>query len=178
MRAVEIEPLLPEIFRRTLRDGGPTAALLNVMEELHGPADELLGRLDSFFDAYRTDDDFVPFLAWWVDLGRYLVEAPDRRSRHLPFPSGTGRLRELVRAASYLSQWRGTAKGLITFLETATGITGYVVVENEDAAGEPRPFHILVRAPAEAERYRVLIDRIIELEKPAYVTHQRTFVAA
>lgn len=178
MRSAEIELLLPEIFRRTVRDAGPTASLLGVMEALHRPADQVLGELDSYFDPYRTDDDFVPFLAWWVDLGRYLVEAPDRRSRHLPFPSGTGRLRELVRAASYLSQWRGTANGLIRFLETATGISGFHVTENVDSASRERPFHIVVHAPADAERYRALVDRIIELEKPAYVTHERVFAAA
>jgi phage tail-like protein len=179
LRSAEIELLLPEIVRRTVRDAGPTAALLGVMELLHLPADRVLGALDSYFDPYRTEDDFVPFLAWWMDLGRYLIEAPDRRSRHLPFPTGTGRLRELVRAAAYLSQWRGTANGLIRFLETATGLSGFRVEENVDGATQrERPFHIVVHAPPDAEPYRALVDRIIELEKPAYVTHERIFDAA
>ena len=36
--------------------------------------------------------------------------------------------------------------------------------------GRPKPFHIRVRAPQEAAPYRVMIERIIESEKPAYVT--------
>jgi hypothetical protein len=85
-------------------------------------------------------------------------------------------LRELIAAAAFLSQWRGTAKGLLRFLETATGVEGFEIEEHaRDANGQPQPFHILVRAPAEAERYRGLVERIIEAEKPAYVTYELTY---
>jgi hypothetical protein len=39
----------------------------------------------------------------------------------------------------------------------------------------PRPFFIVVRAPAEARRHQALIERIVEQEKPAYVTYQLIF---
>jgi hypothetical protein len=35
----------------------------------------------------------------------------------------------------------------------------------------PRPFHIAVHIPPESEPYRALITRIVEAEKPAYVTY-------
>lgn len=177
MKRSEIEPLLPGVFQRTVHPGNPLFALLEVMEALHAPSEQILAELDAYFDPYRTPDRFVPLLARWVDLDRLLVDPPEGRPPAAPlFPSGLGRLRELVMAAAFLSGWRGTRKGLLRFLETATGLQGFVIHEHvRGPGGQPKPFHILVRAPAEAEPYRVLIERIIEMEKPAYVTYELDF---
>jgi hypothetical protein len=87
-----------------------------------------------------------------------------------------GNLRELIARAARLSQWRGTAEGLVRFLEAATGRVGFAIEEQvPDRDGVPRPFHILVRAPESAREQRGLIERIIEREKPAYVTHAVAF---
>ena len=82
----------------------------------------------------------------------------------------------MIAASAFLSKWRGTAKGLLCFLETATGCQGFEIDETvRDANGQIKPFHLLIRAPAETARYRVLIERIIEMEKPAYVTYELSF---
>src|SRR5262249_2478720 len=134
MKRKEIERLLPEIFQRTLhrspdsprqrtyRRGNPLFAILKVMERLHEPSEELLRNLGGFFDPRRTTDEFVPFLAHWVDLDRIFEErsATGRATISLSkslLSSGLGRVRELTAAAGYLSQWRGTRKGLLHFLE-------------------------------------------------------------
>jgi phage tail-like protein len=179
MRLNEIEQLLPGVFQQTLREGGPLLSLLEVMEQLHEPSEAVLGRLDAVFDPRRTADEFVPFLAGWVDLERLFDFRPAGRQQSLarsPITSGIGRLRELIATAAHLSRWRGTEKGLLLFLRTATGSDGFAVdeqVPGED--GRPKPFHIRVRAPAEAAEHRALIERIIELEKPAYVTYELEF---
>jgi phage tail-like protein len=180
MKREEIESLLPQVFQRTLRPGSPLNALLEVMESLHAPAEAVLAQLESYFNAYRTPDIFVPFLAGWVDLDRfypfYSALPEDLKRSEDPISSGTGHLRELIAAAAYLSQWRGTAKGLKLFLETATGTKGFELVENVDSKdGQPRPFHIRITAPAEAQKHVVLIERIVEQEKPAYVTYELEF---
>ena len=175
MKRNEIEHLLPGIFQRTAQDSTPLFALLEVMEALPAPDEAVLDQLDAFFDPYRTPDAFVPFLASWVDLERLLLEVPEEfnASASPSLPSGIGRLRELVAAATFLAQWRGTAKGLLRFLETATGVQGFVIEEQVlGSDGQPKPFHIRVRAPQEAAPYRVMIERIIESEKPAYVTYE------
>jgi phage tail-like protein len=181
MKRADIEQLLPEIFRRTLppvrpdADANPLALFLDVMEQLHAPDDAVLAALDQYFDPYRAPDRFVAYLAGWVDLGDLWIANPQEFTAETlpPFPSGVGHLRDLVASAAFLSRWRGTAKGLLTFLETATGITGFAVddqVLGDD--GQPIPFHIRVRAPQESAPYRVLIDNIIRKEKPAYVTYE------
>lgn len=173
MKRTLIEQLLPEVFQRTIRPGNPLTAILEVMEVLHAPSEDVLANLEGFFDPYRTPERFVPYLACWVDLERFLVRSATGEAY---LPSGLGRLRELIAAAAYLSQWRGTAKGLLVFLETATGIEGFAIGEKVLRADvPPRPFHVRIWAPAEALPYRDLIERIVEMEKPAYTTYDLTF---
>lgn len=176
MKQSEIEALLPSVFRRTIHPGTPLLALLQEMEAQHEPAEDVLADLDAFFDPYRAPDRFVPLLARWVDLGRLLSESADDLAVAASFPPGLGRLRELVAAAAYLSRWRGTARGLARFLETALGTQGVEIVEAPpDDDGYPRPFHLTIHVPPVNEPYRNLIERIIEIEKPAYVTYDLQF---
>src|SRR6266542_112669 len=203
MRQAEIERLLPAVFRRTLREGSLLSGVLGVMEALHAPAEHVLGSLDAYFDPRRAPDAFVPFLARWVDLERLLVDDVNAVANPAPaFSSGYGHLRELVAEAAYLSRWRGTGRGLLRFLEVATGVHGFAVDEQvawpeqppppfyalaaasgppsavgpDAAPGGPvarqRPFHLRVRIPAAAAPHRALIARIVESEKPAYVTYE------
>jgi len=176
MPSTRADRLLPEVMRRTVLPGSPMAAVLDVMEALHAPSEAVLRRIDRVFDPYDAPRGFLPVLARWVDLAWLLDrQAPvDPRRGGIPAPSlstGDGRLRELIAAASWLAQRRGTAPGLVRFLETATGLGGFRVEESpSDAEGRPRPFHLLVTAPAGAQVHEALVRRIVESEKPAYVT--------
>ncbi len=173
MKQNEIEILLPSVFQRTVHTGSPLDALLSVMEALHAHPEIVLENLDAYFDPYRCPDAFVPYLASWVDLERYLPNLLQNKAtlNDVIFPSGLGRLRELILSAVFLSKWRGTTRGLKAFLEIATGVQGFAIDEQVfDANGTPLPFQVRVRAPAAAQLYDALIQRIIELEKPAYVT--------
>jgi phage tail-like protein len=178
MTRQEIEQLLPDVFQRTCLPGTPLFALLETMSALHEPAEQVLGELDAICDPLRTPDAFVPFLARWVDLERIFDPAPATESgeREVPISTGLGRLRELTVAAGTLTQWRGTRRGLLLFLTTATGLDGFEI--NEKVAGEDGrilPFHIEVSAPSGALAHRVLLERIIKQEKPAYVTYTLRF---
>lgn len=180
MKRKEIELLLPEIFRRTLRPGNPLPALLEVMEALHAPSETILDRFDATMDPRRTSGAFVPFLAGWVDLDWLLDKYADREQsssqRHPPMSVDLGRLRELIAASAYLFRWRGTAKGLISFLEIMTGLGGFEIDERVIGAdGEPWPFHLRLSAPETAIMHRHLIERVVEHEKPAYVTWELEF---
>lgn len=175
MKADEIIRLFPDIYQRTFTRGSPLQALVQVMESLHRPPEEILARLEERFDAYRAPDHFVPYLAHWVDLDRFFSNAggPEKSAATERLSGGVGRLRELIAAAVYLSQWRGTSRGLTRFLETATGVQGFELdeqVEGDD--GLPRPYHVRVGVPGAAVPYIELIRRIVEQEKPAYVTHE------
>ncbi len=176
MKRTDIEQLLPGILQRTLRPGQPLAAVLETMEALHEPSEDVLARLDEFFNPRRTRDDFVPMLARWVDLG-FLLERPGgdklRAAPHDTISTGLGRLRELIACAAELSKWTGTAAGLRRFLEIATGEKDFKILENRELInGTPqeKPFHLTVVLPETLKPHQELIRRIVESEKPAYVT--------
>lgn len=170
--------LLPGVFQRGAPSGSPLFALLQVMEQMYGPGERLLNAIEDTFNPYRTPDAFVPYLASWVDLDRLLVENPAayQTGELPPYPAGLGRLRDLIAVAAELSRWRGTARGLTQFLETATGIEGVRIEEQPPGPdGRPTPFHMIVHVPAAGEAYRALIERLVRMEKPAYMTYQILF---
>jgi phage tail-like protein len=152
-------------------------SVLDVMEAMHEPPELVLEHMDSIFDPRRTPDQFVPYLAGWVDLGVLLdLSRSGAQSATSSLSTGLGRLRELVASAATLSEWRGTRKGLQLFLEIATGEKGFEI--NERVVGDNgsiRPFHVSVTAPSTVSQHRSLIEKIIELEKPAFVTFELKF---
>src|SRR6187549_1637382 len=105
MRRAEIERLLPGVYQLALHpvetsglgEDRRLAAALDAMEALHDPSEQILNRLDSFVDPRRAPDDFVTYLAGWVDLD-WLTGGR--------VTTGQGRLRELVADAMTLSRWR------------------------------------------------------------------------
>ncbi len=169
MKQAELLRLLPALYQEAARPGSPLSALVAVMEEMHAPSEEVLARLDDYVSPYRAPERFLPLLARWVRLDHLL--GPDGT-----LPSGSGRLRELVARAALLARWRGTTRGLIEFLELATGARGFAVDERVAGPdGEPLPFHFKVRAPRATEVHRGMLERIVDSEKPAYVTYELTF---
>lgn len=177
MEQRRIARFLPETYRAAIVPGSPLNAILAVMEELHAPAEAALARIDDYIDPIRAPDDFALMLSSWLDLDRYLDWVSGRKGVGQPrYAAGLGHLRALCAMAVHLMRWRGTRYALELFLSTATGITGFTVEENPpDAKGAPRPFHIRVRAPAAARRLADLIRRIVEEERPAYVTYDIEF---
>ncbi|WP_194410454.1 phage tail protein [Microbacterium cremeum] len=196
MRADRIARLLPDVYRRAIVPGTPLAALVDVMAEQHAPVEQALADLPDYFDPQRAPDHFVPFLAHWVDLARWLDDASGE------FDTGPGRLRQVVAGAAALSRRRGTARGLREALEWATGVAGVRVEETAPvptpsphsagalrgasgregpaggvgpAGGRGRRFHARVVLPHAASAYEPLVRRIVEQEKPAHVTVEIVF---
>ena len=154
MNRAAIERLLPGAYQRAATTGSLLAALLDVMETLHAPAEELLASSDRLFTPYLTPDPLVPYLLSWLALD------------HLPAVP-VSRQRDLLMDGSGLARLRGTPEGLLAVLRITTGLTGFVVDEPPD-----RPFHFVVRVPADGAARVDLITRVVELEKPAAVTFQ------
>jgi len=177
VKASQIKRLLPSTFQRAWTPASPLAAILALMEDHHTPAEAVLSRLNTFFDPRRAPDAFVPYLASWVDLEMLLdLSHAEEGAPTLALSTGVGRLRELVANAATLSHWRGTRTGMRLFLETATGATGFEIDEAvKGPDGKVKPFHLVVTAPGSVLPHRGLIQRIIELEKPAYVTYELVF---
>jgi phage tail-like protein len=171
LNRADIESLLPENYRRAVEPQTPLSALIDVMDVLQAPTEAMLVGLDRYFASRRTPDRFVPFLARWVDLTPLFDRLAEQFGEDAEFPSGTGRLRELVAVVVRLSLWRGTRRGLLEYLEVATGLPGFEL--EEDAGG--RPFHLRFVAPPGAEAFSSLIETIVEQEKPVHTTYEIAF---
>lgn len=175
MKSEQIKQLLPAVVQQGGGPGTPLAALLEAMELLHQPAEAVIESIGTYFNTYEAPDAFVPFLARWVDMDRFFTEGYTGLQTDSPLGTGMGRLRELVGLAAYISQWRGTRSGLMRFLETATGVAGFKIEERTQVGeSSARAFHLRITAPADARPHRDLIERIIDQEKPAYVTYELT----
>jgi len=169
MKQDEIVLLLPEIFQRTYRQNGEAtqgegnvlSALLGVMEHLQEPDEAILENLDHYFDPDLVPDakrgEFLPFLARWLDMDWVLPPSGE-------YEAGLFCLHNLILSASHLALVRGTHRGLEQFLETATGLGGFQVVDDP-----VQTFHIIIRCPPVPKELRPLVQRIVEGEKPAYV---------
>ncbi|MFW6052992.1 MAG: phage tail protein [Desulfosalsimonas sp.] len=171
MKHEEIKKILPGMFREAVSTQNPLDAIVGVMETLHHNTEAMLEEIDSVFDPIRTNKDFVWYLAGWVDLD-WIYSQDGKNTGSLKSAIQIENFRNLISLAWYLSKWRGTATGLKLFLETATGVEGFEINENpEDDKGGIMPFHIEITVPEAAEQKRHLVKRIIENEKPAYVTY-------
>jgi phage tail-like protein len=177
MKTTQIRELLPSVFQGAADRGTPLSAILEVMESMHVPSEAILDHIEIFFDPYRAPDAFVPYIASWVDLAGILDSPRSQETSSVcSISTGIGRLREVTAAAVTLSKWRGTRKGLLLYLETATGLNGFTIDEAAVGSdGKVIPFHLRIVAPAASVEHRTLIQRIIDVEKPAYVTYDLDF---
>lgn len=165
----EIQTLLPGIVQQTVKEGTPVEAILAVMASFLNPLEDVIRSLDVLYDAERTEERFVPFLARCATLG-WLEDSGIE----------PGNLRRLIANIRDLSILRGISQGLGRFLEIATGTEGFQIredvieenVEEKNTAKRSLPFHIKVIYPAEARAKFDLITQIIEHEKPAYMTYE------
>ncbi len=157
--------ILPEVMQVAAAPGSPLAALGAAATDLHAPVTDVLDRIDSVVDPYRTPEALVPFLAGWVDLG-WLTAADAEVGARPVLGIEHHRLRDLIADSADLSAGRGTPAGLARFLRLATGVDGFLVQD------VPGAFHVRVLVPAAAADRLDLVRRLVEALKPAHVTSQ------
>jgi phage tail-like protein len=163
---------LPAIFQE---EDPFTVRFTQAFDDSLAPVFSTLDNLPAYFDPRYAPEDFLGWLAGWVAIE--LDETWD-----------VARRRTAVRGGADLLRRRGTAIGLATELELATG--GQVeIIESGGSAwsldpgspmvGSARPallVRIRVADPAGLDRER--IDRIVDAAKPAHVPHRVEVVGA
>ena len=86
MRREHIARLLPDVFQRTSgADPDLLSALLGVMEDLHAPVEYTLAHIEQAFQPDDAPESFLPYLASWLDLDRFLDENGKEYFRHVGF---------------------------------------------------------------------------------------------
>jgi len=153
------EPLSSDPFLRRF---------LAIVEPALWPVVETLDSFAAFLDPYTTSEEFLRWLASWLDLALDEGWESDRRRR-------------LVASAVVMYRWRGTKRGMLEHLTAYLGTVPEVVDEAErvEVADEPvvggdpiaPMFRVIVNGPApEAELSR--LRAIVELAKPAHAGYR------
>jgi phage tail-like protein len=153
------EPLSSDPFLRRL---------LAIFEPALWPVVETLDSFAAYLDPYTTSEEFLRWLASWLDLALDEKWESDRRRR-------------LVASAVVMYRWRGTKRGMLEYLTAYLGTVPEVIDEAQrvEVADEPlvggEPiapmFRVIVNGPApEAELSR--LRAIVELAKPAHAGYR------
>jgi phage tail-like protein len=153
------EPLSSDPFLRRL---------LAIFEPALWPVVETLDSFAAYLDPYTTSEEFLRWLASWLDLALDETWESDRRRR-------------LVASAVVMYRWRGTKRGMLEYLTAYLGTVPEVIDEAQrvEVADEPlvggEPiapmFRVIVNGPApEAELSR--LRAIVELAKPAHAGYR------
>ena len=166
---VEDWPIIPGVptTRSTYMDYLPgvyyendfLARFLLIFESVLGPIDRTVGNLSHYFNPDLSPADFLPWLGGWVGI------VMDHR-----WPEG--RRRDLIRSAAELYHWRGTRRGLTTFVRLYCGTAPEIIEPTpaEVAADRNRAFRftLRLRLPAGETVDRAMLQEIIDIEKPAF----------
>lgn len=145
---------LPPIYA----EDGFLGRYLLIFEDLLGPIQQIIAHFDLFLDPATAPVTFIPWLNDW--MGHLVDEHWSAETQ-----------RELLRQASWLHQARGTRAGLVRYLEIATG----AAVEIEENVDGPHTFAVTLR-PGERPVDRRIVERIIELNRPAHTSFRLEIV--
>ena len=164
---------LPAIYRTEGRSGF-TYRFLSLFAEALEEAEDLVYGYDILMNPNKSQLDFLPWLASWVALDldeNWPVE----------------KQRELIRSTIELYRWRGTIKGIETFVEIYTGFKP-VIIEPFNAgwrvgvdavlgvntriyepASDVHCFCVIVTSNDElTEQQKQKVMAIVEIQKPAH----------
>ena len=185
MKRSEIQALLPNVFQQTLESEkqhdsqqNVLSLLIDIMQLLHSDIEQQLTSIEDFFNPCRTSKkEFLDYLVTWTDLDRLWQQQGNSNQFAKRDLLAQDCLQELIGSAAYLSQWRGTKKGLCQFLSIATGANNITILENINQQGVAQAFHFLVQIPESYKTQLKLIKTIIEQEKPVYISYEIEFIA-
>jgi phage tail-like protein len=145
------------------------ARYLLIFESILGPVERTVDNIPHLFDPALAPSDVLPWLGSW--LGLALDERwPDARRR------------ELIKSAAELYHWRGTRRGLSEFIRLYTGIVPEIIEPTLSQISSSRDlafrFTVRLTVPADLEVDRVLLEQIIDAEKPAFAAGSLEIVRA
>jgi phage tail-like protein len=146
---------LPSIFA----ENDFLGRFLLIFERIWEPLEQRQDHMDMYIDPATCPESFLRWLASWFDV---------KVGPHWP----EDRLRDLVGQAMHLYQWRGTRYGMQRSVELWTGVTP----EIESDPSDPFVFTVRVKAPADRDIDRNMVEDLLRSNKPAHAGYVLEFV--
>ena len=145
---------LPEIYHTRFM-----GRFLALFESIWTPLEWQVENFDLYLSPRTAPADFLPWLANWFDV--VFDESWQEEQR-----------RQLLLEAHEIYARRGTKGAMERLLQIYTGRE----VEIDDVGEDLAPFTFVVRIPRqEAELNRVLVERLIDTNKPAHTSYKLLF---
>jgi len=153
------EPLSADPFMRRF---------LAILEPSLWPVIEVLDSFAAYLDPFTTNEEFLAWLAGWLDATLDESWPVDRRRR-------------LVASAVVLYRWRGTRRGMVEYLTAYLGTVPDVIDDADRVTVADAP---VTDSPSVAPSFRVIVDgpvsepelarlrAIVELAKPAHAGYR------
>jgi phage tail-like protein len=138
---------LPVIFG----DSDFLGRFLLIFQSIWEPLEYRQDHIAMYFDPRTAPEPFLRWLAGWLGVAVAGV-------------SEEGRIRTLLNEAVELYRWRGTRYGLTRMIEVCTGLTPIVA----ESQSNPAIFHIRLPVPAAANVTRDMVERLVNVNKPAH----------
>ncbi len=146
--------MLPTIYHNDF-----TSRFLGMLEATLLPIEWTVANFDMFLDPRSAPEAFLGWLSSWFDLLFDPTWSDEQR-------------RTLIGEAQQLFAMRGTAWALGRVLEIYTGHTPII----SDLEDEKEPFLFTIKLPLrERDVNRILLERIIDTDKPAHATYKVEF---
>lgn len=136
---------------------------LLIFESILDPLKRTIDQLHAYVDPWLIPESALPWLASWVDLVLNANWPVERR-------------RALISAAADLYRWRGTRRGLRSYLRIYAGVEPDIVEawQQPVSGGAAPPAHVftvILAVPNPDQVDRALVEQIIEAEKPAHTSY-------
>ena len=142
------------------------AQFLRIFEESSSQVEDILDHIADYFNPDLAPDDFIPWLAGWIALTLDENWTKDKQ-------------RLFLRHAAELYRWRGTRRGLKTYLHIYLGKADMrqinyddelIQIEEDFGSKSGNPFHFTISLPATglSDEEKVRLSDHILLQKPAH----------
>ena len=134
---------------------------LLIFEATLDPLEKMIDQIHHYFDPLLVPEPLLIWLGSWVGVA--IDENITIRQQ-----------RELVKCAWMLYLWRGTRRGMLEYLRIYTGVTPLIIEPGQaDVAANlpPHVFAVILNVPEPEKLNRVLIERIIDAQKPAHTSY-------
>lgn len=174
---------LPELYREGDKPGRPSEArrLVDIVAPLFEELNEQIDRIATRFDPFRTDPEFLPWLASWVAL---VLRAEWEEAKQ----------RQVLAQIIALYKKRGTKEGLEEYLSiyAGSGVTiqdGAAPVQigvsatigRDTVIGGAPPYTFIVNIAFDTPDPALLHERaeavraVLDIEKPAHASYKLNF---
>ncbi len=158
-------PTLPGLYR----DDPLARTFCEAIDEVLAPVIICLDNFAAYLDIDLAPEETLAWLSTWVGVELDPGLLPDRQ-------------RELLRAASVLQGWQGTAQGVALAVEALVGFEAEVVDTgaavwsrdpNAPLPGEPLPSLVVTVRPVDPDELDLeRLNAVIRAVKPAHVLHR------